>query len=431
MKTPIEAEGPWALLRAVLRPGRVLWGMDTVYQLLSAGPFPVHPWEGPRGDWSFRAWEQRYFRPSTRGSSPSPAHLAIESRRAEIQGDEYAELEALRISAILALNFLEDWHADRPEAGTDDEDHMERDGADLLGPNHRYQLRRARNDLHRWLREVMRRAGKRSDPYFELHRLRPAPADPGPADGPEDGRRSAKRRMLTLRARHAGPDAEHRFSDDPFVQEVLGFFLDRGAESRLTFLGARHAHLIEEVLLWLMDRYALDEARLFLQAYESEHAIASRTLGPERDRALRNRFRFHRLRLETLPRVLAATFVGQIAFGVSDEARGAFQALASQAWRGLLLGSVMLATFSALVGLEIRRRAPRRGDIPLRACKIGWMVFGVAYVMSLLVTAALRGCGIGDAPFSFLALFVNTTASMLVGYILQVLWDDKSITAEL
>lgn len=374
--------GFWSALERLWREGgsRRAAFMRAVYTRLALEPAPVSMADSPRGVFGFTDWEERYWRrPVPGGSAGDQEVLAL---REEIARDPFAELEGLRLAAFLAVHGADGL---RRRAQGDAEETK--------------RWARARLCIRRWLEAVIERSEETLDLYFAQHRLRDARTHT-----PEERRRR-----------------------DPYVAEVMTLLFDdthRPTELRPAFRDPGQSEILPQVARWLIRRYAFREARHLLGAWRRSDEVGGL---------------FWNLRLQRswLPRLAATAAVGTFAVASQLDVWRLLADLSGRplSWAACAVPPFLLMVF--LVYVEIRKRVrwyPRPWPTALRISSVGmaWSLIwaGVAYLLATSLPDAAFLSAL-DSAHGLRLLVLEAAAALLLGYLLQILWDDKAISEAL
>lgn len=312
---------------------------------------------------------------------PSPDVLGdhaslVRERRREIEHDEFVNLEFARIRAILSLAELSPAKQRAGESALD---------------------RHAnRFEVHRWIRDVMRRGESSTDVYFPSYRQHDSQTYP--------------------------PEAP----EDPYTIEVLAFLCD-GPALRPIFTHYPD-ELLPTVIRWLIRRYELGAALKLFRAY----CTAKKRL---RERGTRTSERASLLIQFTLPRMWTAAGIGGFAAASQTDVRQVLWHLAR--WNGLGWSYLAACAATAIffLTIEIDRRAPLRRS-KTRAVLVVFFISLLGASVSCVPVGLLADLGARLTPCTpdprqvDVALLLRVwpllaATSLVLGYALQLVWDDK------
>ena len=190
------------------------------------------------------------------------------------------------------------------------------------------------------------------------------------------------------------------------------------------------------------DAFALPLARWALRRYDFVLATnVWQAASPTEHKA----WRHLRWQQHLLPRLLCCVLLGHFALlahgGLMQFFEGVCRAGGCKAvLLALAIAALCFAVFCSLLAWEVRSRAPLRSNPSKAIRKIFWtgatasFVMGMGAVAVWSVTTPIKGAE-SPPPFSvswwfgsILLLLVESAAALLLGYALQILWDDKSIS---
>lgn len=373
----------WNELARWLKVGSKSERIEAVHDLLRGG-IAVSPCE-PTNPVGLAGWEDDFYR---LGDAPAPLLDEAVHALARLERDGLAQLEAQRVTAVLAMSYLEQ---------RQQEDRVSRDLAT-----------RAQLYVASWIEVVLDRSSRPTDVYFDSVRTRDEVSYPQSA--------YAKR--------------------DVHLQEIRLFLFGRDPQAyvvRRPFLEAALTSLLPEIGRWMLRRYAFDDVAALLRGWGkslSRGTVAGANHARQSHCALA-------LQHRVMPRLLGTVAVGHFVIASQKDILRMVDAGVAHVWGGALATAGLLVTFAVLLWVEVTHRAPSYPRKLHSVCRLLGAGIGRSALLGIPTYMAVSSIHRDSTDFLLPSIFtwhgagilaIESSAALFFGYLLQILWDDQAIT---